>query len=134
MHMIRHITVLLLFMACLSQAHAQKIIDPELRTLFAPAKPGLHNHSSVLKDASNEAELALGAAFYVYKTFISSQDMPSCIFSPSCSQYAVDAFQNKGLITGWLATFDRLSRCHGLANPAHYIMSPNKKLFYDPVH
>ncbi len=126
--------IALLLVACFSQGNAQKVIDPELRTLFTPVKTGMHHHISVIKGASNEAELALGAAFYVYKTFISSQDMPSCIFSPSCSQYAVDAFQQKGLITGWLATFDRLSRCHGLANPAHYILSPDKNLFYDPVH
>jgi len=134
MRRIHQILVILLILAYVPQVKAQKIIDPQLRTLFAPAKPGLPSHSSVFKGATNEAELTLGAAFYVYKTFISSQDMPSCIFSPSCSQYAVDAFQQKGLITGWLATFDRLQRCHGLANPAHYIMSPNKKLFYDPVH
>lgn len=126
--------IALLLVAYFSQGNAQKVIDPELRTLFAPAKTGKHRHSSILKGATNEAELTLGGAFYVYKTFISSQDMPSCIFNPSCSQFAVDAFQQKGLITGWLATFDRLSRCHGLANPAHYILSPDKKLFYDPVH
>ena len=134
MRKMRHIVIALFLLACSFQVKAQKIIDPELRTLFTPAKNDMHPHTSVLKGASNEAELALGAAFYLYKTFISSQDMPSCIFSPSCSQFAVDAFQQKGPIAGWLATFDRLQRCHGLANPAHYLLSPDKKLFYDPVH
>lgn len=134
MRQLQYILIIFLLWVGHSPLRAQRIIDPELRTLFSQAKPDLHKHTTVLKGASNEAELTLGVAFYVYKTFISSQDMPSCIFSPSCSQFAVDAFQHKGPITGWLATFDRLQRCHGLANPAHYIMTPDKNLFYDPVH
>ena len=37
---------------------------------------------------------------------------PSCRFWPTCSNYAIDAIENHGVIRGaWLLTM-RLSRCH----------------------
>lgn len=48
-----------------------------------------------------------------YKRFISSQDGPSCIFTPSCSVYAYNVLKNKGLVMGWLSASDRLLRCYG---------------------
>ncbi len=44
---------------------------------------------------------------------------PQCRFSPSCSQYAVEAFQRYGAFRGsWLA-FRRIVRCHPY-NPGGY--------------
>ncbi|PID91963.1 MAG: membrane protein insertion efficiency factor YidD [Bacteroidetes bacterium] len=71
--------------------------------------------------------------FLFYKTFISSQDTPSCVFTPSCSEYALRSIQQKGLVLGWLSAFDRLSRCHGLVGHQHYPFDEEKMRFYDPV-
>jgi uncharacterized protein len=44
---------------------------------------------------------------------------PSCRFTPSCSQYGVEALQKYGALKGgWLA-IKRLSRCHPF-NPGGY--------------
>ena len=111
----------------------QPVIDAELRTLFIKTETVHPDHARQLKVADNEIELSLASAFFIYKTFISSQDQPTCIFTPSCSEYAIEAFQKKGLFLGWLYTFDRLSRCHGFVNPANYSFNRNVKRFYDPV-
>jgi uncharacterized protein len=47
----------------------------------------------------------------LYRTMISPLRPASCRFTPTCSQYAVDALQEYGLIRGsWLATV-RLVKC-----------------------
>jgi putative membrane protein insertion efficiency factor len=47
----------------------------------------------------------------LYRTMISPLRPASCRFTPTCSQYAVDALQEYGLIRGtWLATI-RLAKC-----------------------
>jgi uncharacterized protein len=47
----------------------------------------------------------------LYRHMVSPMRMPSCRFTPTCSQYAVDALTEYGLIRGgWLATV-RLLKC-----------------------
>lgn len=47
-----------------------------------------------------------------YQRFISPLTPPSCRFTPTCSQYAVEALQKYGPLKGsWLA-MKRLLRCH----------------------
>lgn len=47
-----------------------------------------------------------------YQWFISPLLPPSCRYEPTCSAYAVDAFQRHGLIRGAYLTTRRLLRCH----------------------
>lgn len=47
-----------------------------------------------------------------YKRQISPLTPPSCRYTPTCSQYALEAIQKYGAIKGtWLA-IKRISRCH----------------------
>jgi len=66
-----------------------------------------------------------------YKRFVSSQDGSRCQFTPTCSEYAVQAAQRNGLALGTLAAFDRLSRCHGFSRH-RYAHSRDERLI-DPV-
>lgn len=125
--------VLVLFALNASTIKAQMLVDRELKALFNRTDTGRNDFTEPLRESKNEIDIAVSSVFLFYKTFISSQDMPTCIFTPSCSEYAVQAFRQKGLFIGWLSTFDRLSRCHGLARPDHYPLDMNKKRFYDPV-
>jgi putative membrane protein insertion efficiency factor len=36
----------------------------------------------------------------------------SCRFTPSCSEYAIEAFEKHGFVRGLTLTVRRLSRCH----------------------
>jgi putative membrane protein insertion efficiency factor len=47
----------------------------------------------------------------LYRTYVSPMRMPTCRFMPTCSQYAVEAVSEFGLIKGlWLSAV-RLAKC-----------------------
>ena len=61
---------------------------------------------------------ARGVIFVIelYRNTVSPMRLPSCRFSPTCSQYAVDALREYGLIRGgWLATV-RLAQVRAMAS------------------
>ncbi len=47
-----------------------------------------------------------------YKRTLSPMLPPSCRFSPSCSQYALEALEKYGLLKGTALGIYRLLRCH----------------------
>ena len=47
-----------------------------------------------------------------YQVCISPLKPPSCRFTPTCSQYAVEALRKHGPIKGLYLTVRRLLRCH----------------------
>ena len=57
-----------------------------------------------------------------YKRYISPLFPPSCRFTPTCSEYAIDALRSRGFLRGIVLAVFRLLRCH-----------PFAKGGYDPV-
>ena len=57
-----------------------------------------------------------------YRHFISPFTPASCRFTPTCSQYAVEALRKHGPLRGSWLTLRRLLRCHPLGGSG-----------YDPV-
>jgi putative membrane protein insertion efficiency factor len=56
--------------------------------------------------------LLLLAPVYFYKTCLSPLLPPSCRYTPTCSEYAIQALKKHGPFKGaWLAT-KRILRCH----------------------
>ena len=47
-----------------------------------------------------------------YRRCISPLKPPSCRFTPTCSQYALEAFRKHGPFKGLYLTIRRLLRCH----------------------
>lgn len=47
-----------------------------------------------------------------YRYLLSPLLGPRCRFHPSCSQYAIDAYQRYGVVKGSWLTLRRLMRCH----------------------
>ena len=58
----------------------------------------------------------------LYRKFISHLKRPCCRFTPTCSQYALEAFEKRGFFVGFGLTFWRILRCN-----------PFSKGGYDPV-
>ena len=54
--------------------------------------------------------LMLLVKFYRYS--ISPLLPPSCRFTPTCSQYALEALRRHGAIKGFWLTIKRILRCH----------------------
>jgi len=49
---------------------------------------------------------------YFYRCCISPMLPPSCRFTPTCSQYALEALKKHGPLRGSWLTLRRLLRCH----------------------
>ena len=65
------------------------------------------------------------AAVRFYQRNISPLRPPCCRFSPTCSQYALEALEKYGALKGgWLA-LKRISRCHPF--------QIRKQNYFDPV-
>lgn len=58
--------------------------------------------------------LAIPLIFLIkqYQRFLSPMLGTSCRFYPTCSTYALQCYQNYGLVTGSLLSIKRLCKCH----------------------
>jgi putative membrane protein insertion efficiency factor len=54
-----------------------------------------------------------------YRKAISPLFPPSCRFTPTCSQYGLQAFQKYGLLKGFWLTARRVLRCHPWGGHGH---------------
>ncbi len=91
-----------------------------------------HDFSTPLKNSKNELEFLFGLLYWSYKNFISSQDIDSCVFYPSCSTYMIESIQKKGVFIGYLDGMDRLTRCSPFAQ-GHYPVNKKYMKYEDPV-
>ena len=48
----------------------------------------------------------------LYQLIISPWLGPSCRFTPTCSQYGLEAFKKYGIFKAYWLTAKRISRCH----------------------
>ncbi|MBQ9920904.1 MAG: membrane protein insertion efficiency factor YidD [Clostridia bacterium] len=54
-----------------------------------------------------------------YRKFISPLFPPCCRFTPTCSQYALEAFQKHGALKGLVLTVWRILRCNPFSKGGH---------------
>jgi putative membrane protein insertion efficiency factor len=99
-------------------------------------KPDNHpnNYKGYLKKSSNELEATAAILFIGYKNFLSSQDMNSCVFTPSCSVYAIECLEHNNPFEAYLKIFDRLSRCHPVTAKNEYPYNYQTQKYYDPAY
>ena len=81
-------------------------------------------------ESENEIAFIFSNLFLFYKKYMSSQDISSCSFTPSCSVYALKAIKKQGLIIGVINFFDRFTRCNSLS-PDDYKQDRKQKLLID---
>ena len=79
----------------------------------------------------------------LYQKYLSPlKGKPTCRFTPTCSAYAIEAFQKRGFFVGMLLTAMRIFRCQPFCAPGHdpvpekglsnrkYKVMPMTKYFY----
>ncbi|HUV29723.1 MAG TPA: membrane protein insertion efficiency factor YidD [Acidobacteriota bacterium] len=95
-------------------------------------------HESPGLTKTSELQIFGTGLIRLYQVAVSSQDVPSCRFTPSCSRFAAEAIRRGGLLKGILLGADRLSRCHRCVNQRHYpALITNGTVsdrLYDPVY
>ena len=47
-----------------------------------------------------------------YQRFISPLTPPTCIYTPTCSEYAIQAIRKYGALKGTFLAAKRIGRCH----------------------
>jgi putative component of membrane protein insertase Oxa1/YidC/SpoIIIJ protein YidD len=103
----------------------------KIENMFAE-KSHNHNWGDQLKDNRNELNFILSATFVLYKEILSSQDIDACVFTPSCSVYAIESVKQEGIIIGFMNSIDRLTRCNpGPKRDVPIDLSTGK--YFDPV-
>lgn len=65
------------------------------------------------------------AAIAFYRKYISPARPPCCRFTPTCSQYALEAIEKYGALKGGWMALRRICCCHPFYR--------GKRGFYDPV-
>jgi putative membrane protein insertion efficiency factor len=80
---------------------------------------------------TSELKMAGSALVRFYQVFISPQDIPSCPFDPTCSEYAKRAVMKYGLLAGVILAADRYQRCNGLSS-RFYPRDPASGRLIDP--
>lgn len=78
----------------------------------------------------SESKLAFKGFIVLYQQLISSQDTSECIFTLSCSNFAISAVNKFGIFHGLLMSSDRLQRCNGLGIK-YYPINAKKGLAID---
>jgi len=87
----------------------------------------------------NPAQHILVSAVRAYRWTISPAQVflfgstGGCRFTPTCSQYAVEAVQTRGALAGSLLATKRICRCHPWAECGHDPV-PEFGIFSKPTH
>jgi putative component of membrane protein insertase Oxa1/YidC/SpoIIIJ protein YidD len=94
--------------------------QPDQAVAFLLAAPGSAHAAG--DEGAHAWDGALGAGitralFGTYRVVLSSQDLPVCGFTPSCSRFSQQAIDRCGPLQGALLSLDRLLRDHPLALP-----------------
>ena len=77
-----------------------------------PISRAWHTFSRLLNPFSRLLVAILVASIRFYQRFISPLTPPSCRFTPTCSQYALEALRKHGPLRGLYLAVRRILRCH----------------------
>lgn len=68
-----------------------------------------------------------------YRACISPLKPPSCRFTPTCSEYALESFRRHGPVKGLFLTVRRLGRCHPWGGSGYDPVPDRCTIFGTPV-
>ena len=113
-------TICLVVVILSTSSYADKATDLAfIRSVNPIIKEKLQKVSHFNLQETSELKFAATGLIRLYQKFISSQDGPSCNFTPTCSRFGMACIQEYGMLRGIFLTADRLLRCNGLQS-THY--------------
>lgn len=75
-------------------------------------------------------QVAIGVIRF-YQRAISPWLPPSCRYTPTCSEYAIEAIRVHGLARGSLLATKRIARCHPFCEGGYDPVPPNDRFLND---
>ncbi len=69
----------------------------------------------------------------LYRKLISPLKPPSCRFTPTCSAYAITAFQKRGFFVGLYLMITRILRCNPFGRSGYDPVPEKRKRLYKPL-
>ncbi|MGN6194589.1 MAG: membrane protein insertion efficiency factor YidD [Ginsengibacter sp.] len=72
-----------------------------------------------MKSAKEILSLPFIGLIKIYQLVISPWMGPSCRYTPTCSQYGIEALKKYGPIKGGWLTLKRIARCHPWGGHGH---------------
>jgi len=124
--------ILILFLIVPAFCSAQTGQDIKTFENLFDVKTDTHKWTDELKESRNEFTFIFSAVFVIYKEVLSSQDIDACVFTPSCSVYAIESIKEEGVIKGYLNALDRLTRCNP-GRKSDMPVDPSTGKYFDPV-
>jgi len=67
------------------------------------------------------------------RVFSAWKPTPTCRFVPTCSQYAVEAIETRGIVVGSALALGRIARCHPLCKGGHDPVPPRRAVATAPA-
>jgi len=106
--------ILLLSLSLLSSSETEDRLDFLKRTNpIIKEKSDERFYSLLDLRETSEVKLGFSGLIRFYQLYISSQDVPSCNFTLTCSRFMTKSIQEYGAFHGILMGSDRLQRCFG---------------------
>lgn len=78
--------------------------------------------------------LVATAPVKLYRRWISPLKPPMCRFSPTCSQYAIEAIEAHGIVRGSGLALWRIARCQPFCKGGHDPVPPPRDRPSTPTH
>lgn len=109
---------------------AQEIsLKSTAQTLLTPNK----NENRRDDNLTSTPKIVTNAYLKFYQNHISPQNGNSCVFRPTCSEYARQSIAKHGLLKGIVLSTDRLTRCHSKAFYDSGYKRTKNDFLYDPI-
>ena len=126
--------ILIISILCLSPGLAHEATDLEFILKSNPIEVS-QQQQRIRSNFEETSELRLFSTGLIrlYQKFMSTQDLPLCNFTPSCSRFGRGVIKKYGLFRGLLLTADRLLRDHGMIWIGQYRVHPYTGKHFDPV-
>jgi len=123
------VIILLIISSSLTHADTREELTLIIQANSQSDKKENNTNSFSFRETSEIKIMGMGI-IRLYQNIISSQDVPTCNFTLSCSHFGLKAVKQYGFFHGVLMTADRLQRCNGLTR-RHYSFDSQSGLAID---